>query len=45
METHRLTMEVQAWTMEAHNRPDETDKHDNIALWKEPYLGAGRTVS
>lgn len=38
MEIHRLTMEGQAWIMEVHNRPDETDKHDNIALWKEPYL-------
>ncbi|MBR2359872.1 MAG: hypothetical protein IKA75_05565 [Bacteroidaceae bacterium] len=45
MEIHRLTMEGQAWIMEVHNRPDETDKHDNIALWKEPYLETERTVS
>ena len=45
MEIHRLTMEGQAWIMEVHDWPDETDKHDSIALWEEPYLEAGRTVS
>ncbi len=45
MEIHRLTMEGQAWIMEVHDWPDETDKHDSIALWEEPYLEAGRTIS